>query len=140
MRAATISLSAVLATGALARPATRLVARSGDNKVVEYVQTFHTPSNQPLSLLPLRDDNTGITHVNLAALHINGPGDITLNDNHPDDSYYDHVWSDVKQLQSSGIKVLIMMGGAAQGSYHRLCGQDVPTVIVSNRSRILSRV
>ncbi|WPH03058.1 Hypothetical protein R9X50_00593200 [Acrodontium crateriforme] len=127
MRVVGFSLIAAFATGALARPA--LVERAGTQKLVTYVQTFHTTDNQPLSLLPLRDDDSGVTHVNLAALHVNGPGQITLNDNNPNSTFYDQVWEDVEQLQSSGIKVLIMIGGAAQGSYQRLCGSSTPAVI-----------
>ncbi|KAK5119567.1 hypothetical protein LTR85_007395 [Meristemomyces frigidus] len=99
-------------------------------RLVNYVQTFHDVAGNPLSLLPLLNENTGITHVNLAALHINSDAsDITLNDNNPNSSYWDSVWSDVKQLQAGGIKVLFMLGGAAAGSYPRLCGSAVPAVI-----------
>lgn len=101
-------------------------------RLVNYVQTFTDVAGNPLSLLPLLNEDTGITHVNLAALHINtNASDITLNDNNPNSSYWDSIWSDVKQLQAGGIKVLFMMGGAAAGSYPRLCGTAVPAVIVS---------
>ena len=104
-------------------------------RLVNYVQTFHDVNNQPFSLLPLLNQKTGITHVNLAALHINSdPSGITLNDNNPNSSYWNSVWSDVKQLQSGGIKVLFMIGGAAAGSYPRLCGTSVPAVIVNQRN------
>lgn len=96
-------------------------------RLVEYVQTFHTEDseNRHLSLLPLLDEKTGITHVIFAALHINGPdGNITLNDNNPNSTYYDKTWKEAATLQHHGIKVMIMMGGAAQGSYHgRICSK-----------------
>lgn len=103
--------------------------KSADNvRLVQYVQTFHTngdPSKR-LSLLPLIKNKTSVTHVILAALHINAsPGEITLNDQKPESSYYDAVWSEVKTLQQSGVKVMVMMGGAARGSYaNRLCKSD----------------
>ena len=101
-------------------------------RLVNYVQTFHDVNNNPLSLLPLLNENTGITHINLASIHINtDPSGITLNDINPNSSYWDSVWSDVKQLQNGGIKALFMIGGAAAGSYPRLCGTKVPAVIVS---------
>lgn len=107
-------------------------------RLVNYVQTFHDTSGNPLSLLPLLNEKTSITHVNLAALHINDdPNGITLNDNNPNSSYWDSIWSDVKQLQNGGIKVLFMLGGAAAGSYPRLCGTAVPAVIVSHNQPTL---
>ena len=94
-------------------------------RLITYVQTFNDQDNQPLSLLPLLNENTGITHVILASLHLNDPpGNIALNDNPPNSSVFDQVWSDVKTLQQNGIKVMALLGGAAQGSYQRLSGSD----------------
>lgn len=131
------ALCVVAASGAALPPASSDAVERQDGfnapRLVNYVQTFHDANNNPLSLLPLLHEDTGITHVNLAALHINEvPGDINLNDNNPNASYWNEVWSDVKQLQAGGIKVLMMLGGAEPGSYHRLCGSDVPAKIVSN--------
>lgn len=118
------SLTAVLA--GLAATITALPAelskRADGARSVMYIQTFRTTSGGDLSLLPLVQQNTEVTHVYLSALHINSqPGDITLNDNSPDDAFYDTVWSEAAQLQQSGVKVMMMMGGAAPGSYPRLC-------------------
>ncbi|EME44889.1 glycoside hydrolase family 18 protein [Dothistroma septosporum NZE10] len=89
---------------------------------VIYVQTFKTTSGGKLSLLPIVQQNTRATHVYLASTHINAdPNGITLNDNSPDDAVYDSVWSDAATLQQSGVKVMMMLGGAAPGSYPRLC-------------------
>lgn len=96
----------------------------GTVRLVQYVQTFRDPHNTQgtLSLLPLLKEKTSVTHVNLAALHLNEmPGDITLNDDPPSSPMYDSVWSDVKTLQQGGVKVTVMVGGAAQGTYGRLC-------------------
>lgn len=120
----------------LALPATlehvKLAARGDVNtnaaappRLVAYIQTFHDEAGNPLSLLPLLNEDTGVTHVYLSSLHLNtNPGDITLNDDNPNATKWDQMWSDVKQLQSGGIKVMMMMGGAAQGSYQRLAGND----------------
>jgi hypothetical protein len=92
-------------------------------RVIVYVQTFHVNGNdgENLSLLPLLTDNTGITHVIFAMTHLNSePGDIHLNDNPYNASIFDQAWSDAKQLQAGGIKVMATMGGAGDGSYDNL--------------------
>ena len=87
-----------------------------------YVQTFHTTSGGRLSLLPLVQQKTQVTHILLAALHVNdSPGDINLNDDNPNSTIWDTVWSEAARLQSQGVKVMMMLGGAAPGSYPRLC-------------------
>jgi hypothetical protein len=103
-----------------------------------YVQTFTNPDGSQLSLLPLIQEKTGVTHIILAALHLNSgtPNNPTLNDNNPNSDYYDFLWPEVKQLQDAGIQVMMMMGGAAQGSY-RVLADDVSLKRVSfffNRS------
>ena len=109
-------------------------------RLVGYVQTFHDVAGNPLSLMPLLDENTEMTHINMAALHINSDANgITLNDVNPNSTYWDPVWANVTALQAGGIKVLMMMGGAAAGSYPRLCGTAVPAVIVSTRNTITPR-
>lgn len=87
-----------------------------------YVQTFKTTSGGQLSLLPLVQQKTQVTHIYLAAVHVNdSPGDITLNDDNPNSTMYNTIWSDAATLQSQGVKVMMMLGGAAPGSYPRLC-------------------
>jgi hypothetical protein len=106
------------------------VAATGPTpRLIVYVQTFHVngDSNTPLSLLPLRDDKTGITHVIFAMTHLNSaPGDIHLNDNRYDAPMFDSAWSDAKQLQAAGIKVMATMGGAGDGSYNHLATNVSP--------------
>ena len=101
-------------------------------RLIQYVQTFHPENNDNghLSLLPLLQEDTGITHVILAALHVNGPdGNITLNDDSPNSTIYDRTWSEAATLQENGVKVMVMMGGAAQGSYDgRLCNKETGAV------------
>jgi len=63
-------------------------------------------------------------------VHLNEqPGDITLNEHHPNDTMYDTLWSEVKQLQDGGIKVMMMLGGAARGTFERLSGDDASVSI-----------
>ena len=88
-------------------------------RVIAYHQTHHDPSGKPISALPLID--AGVTHVYIAAIHLNDtPEAITLNDNHPDNERNTRLWEEVKQLQAAGVKVMGMLGGAAQGSYGKL--------------------
>lgn len=90
-----------------------------------YVQTFKTPDNQPLSLLPLLTHQTGVTHVILASIHLQKqPGMITLNDDPPEAPIYDKIWEEMKVLQQHSIKVMAMLGGAAPGTFARLNGTD----------------
>jgi hypothetical protein len=92
-------------------------------RVIVYVQTFtvNGDSSENLSLLPLLTENTGVTHVIFAMTHLNSvPGDIHLNDNPYNASVFDEAWSDAKQLQAGGIKVMATMGGAGDDSYTTL--------------------
>lgn len=95
-------------------------------RVIVYHQTHHLPDNGPVvSLLPLITNNTGVTHVIVAAIHINErPEDITLNDHPPEHEKSNTLWAEVAWLQASGVKVLCLLGGAAKGSYERLDGDD----------------
>ena len=108
-------------------PPTPLLPIGQGPRVIVYHQTHHLPdSDTPVSLLPLLTNNTGITHVIVAALHLNNvPGDITLNDHPPDHEKFDTLWAEVAWLQASGVKVLGMLGGAAKGTYARLNGDDI---------------
>ncbi|KAH0564804.1 hypothetical protein GP486_001806 [Trichoglossum hirsutum] len=91
-------------------------------KIVLYHQT-HYYNGQFVSLLPLLSPGCGVTHVNIAAIHVNkDPGDVTLNDDPYSAPKNDALWAEVRILQSRGIKVLGMLGGAALGTYPRLDG------------------
>jgi len=75
-----------------------------------------TPFGYYVSPLPLI---SVITHLILAAFHLNAnlPIKLALNDNAPDEPYYEQMWKDIAQMQQTGIKVIGMLGGAAPGSY-----------------------
>ncbi|KAK7721944.1 hypothetical protein SLS57_005011 [Botryosphaeria dothidea] len=88
---------------ALLQPSTHPLPR-----FVLYAQTHHKPGpapQEPISLLPLITNNTGVTHVIVAAIHLNeGPGNITLNDDPPDSPKFDTLWAEVAWLQGAGVK------------------------------------
>lgn len=91
-------------------------------RIITYYQTHHTPEGKHISVLPLiSQPGISLTHLILAAIHINGdPHAITLNDHPPSHPRFDTLWAEMRILQASGVKVLGMLGGAAKGSYERL--------------------
>jgi len=94
-------------------------------RIICYHQT-HYHNNQFVSALPILD--TGITHLIVAAFHLNAPDDkspkanITLNNDPPDHPKLAPLWAEIRTFQHAGVKVLGMLGGAAQGSHTRLDG------------------
>ncbi|KAI5286067.1 hypothetical protein KEM54_000089 [Ascosphaera aggregata] len=80
-----------------------------------------------VDLDPIIKNNPGLTHLILAAVHINeDPEKITLNDDPFDHDKFNQLWSQVRQLQAIDVKVMCMLGGAAKGSFRRL-DQDEAT-------------
>lgn len=100
-------------------------------RVVVYHQT-HIHENKQVSILPLLPNPTSsqpsspcptpVTHLIIAAIHINSPTSLTLNDDPPSSPKFAFLWSELAAAQRSGIKVLGLLGGAAQGSFTRLDG------------------
>ena len=76
--------------------------RNGDHKprVILYSQNRAQVNGKPLSLLPLVEQDTGITHIIISSLHIDRmPGDIYLNDDPPHAPVYQSlVCFDLVQL------------------------------------------
>ncbi|KAI1463318.1 glycoside hydrolase family 18 protein [Daldinia caldariorum] len=101
-------------------------AVANDHRVVVYYQTTQTNNSATnhVSLLPLVESapDISVTHVLIAAIHIQDDATIHLNDYPPDNALFDAVWSDAAQLQAKGVTVMGMLGGAAAGSYRRLDG------------------
>lgn len=92
-------------------------------RVICYHQTLIPGDGPYVSMLPLLEHNTGITHVILAAIHLNeGPGNITLNDDPPENPKFNPLWAEVPLMKEGGVKIIGMLGGAAQGSFQRLDG------------------
>lgn len=116
-----------------------LLPPSEGPRLIVYHQTIHDPQGNFHSLLPLLTNNTGVTHVIVAAIHLNAePGNITLNDHKPDDKRFDQLWGEVAWLQGSGVKVLGMLGGAAQGSFEKLSGNEESVCLKQHFTRSIS--
>lgn len=88
-------------------------------RIITYYQTHHTPDGKPISALPLlTQPGIRLTHLILAAIHINGdPDGITLNDHAPSHPRFMTLWAELRVLQASGVRVLGMLGGAAKGTF-----------------------
>lgn len=97
----------------------QFLARDQGPRVIVYHQT-HLHQDMLVSLAPLLSNPSGVTHIYIAAIHLNGNGSITLNDDHPDSERLKPVWQDIEAAQAAGIVILGMLGGAAQGSFRRL--------------------
>ncbi|KAL2004184.1 hypothetical protein VTN02DRAFT_5833 [Thermoascus thermophilus] len=94
-------------------------------RIICYHQTIRPNNGDYVSMLPLLHNNTGITHIIIAAFHINSePGDITLNDDPPDSPKFAPLWAEVPLVKQAGVKVMGMLGGAAPGSFKRLDGSQ----------------
>jgi hypothetical protein len=96
-------------------------------RLIVYQQTHHV-NNSPISLLPLID--SGLTHIYISAIHLNGVDNVTLNDHSPNHTRFDILWDECDQLRKSGIKVMGMLGGAARGSYDRLDGDALSVCVL----------
>lgn len=94
-------------------------------RVICYHQTLIPGDGPYVSMLPLLEQNTGITHVIIAAIHLNeGPENITLNDDPPENPKFNPLWAEVPLMKEGGVKIMGMLGGAAQGSFQRLDGSQ----------------
>ncbi|GAP87811.1 putative glycoside hydrolase family 18 protein [Rosellinia necatrix] len=98
-----------------------------DHRVVIYYQTGLGTDTTHVPLLPLiqAEPSISVTHLLIAALHIiDDDTGLHLNDKPPSDAIFDTMWSEAAQLQAAGVKVMVMVGGAARGSFQRLDGDD----------------
>lgn len=93
-------------------------------RVILYHQTI-IADGQYVSMLPLLENHTGVTHIIIAAIHLNErPENLTLNDDPPDCPKFNPLWAEVPLMKRGGVKVMGMLGGAAQGSFRRLDGDQ----------------
>ncbi|KAF7351109.1 Endo-beta-N-acetylglucosaminidase [Mycena sanguinolenta] len=104
---------------------------SEGHRVAVYYQTQYDSSQPPdtqwgfyVSPLPLL---TLVTHVFLAAFHLNSDQTIHLNDNPPGDPMFTQMWQDLGEMQTQGVKVIGMLGGAAPGTYTLLSPSNFDT-------------
>ncbi|RMJ21221.1 Class III chitinase [Aspergillus sp. HF37] len=87
-------------------------------RVICYHQTLRPDGGEYVSLLPLLENPTGVTHIIIAAFHLNpDPGHITLNNDPPDSPLHAELWAEVPRAQGRGVKVMGMLGGAAAGTF-----------------------
>jgi chitinase len=86
---------------------------------IVYYQTQYDNGSY-VSPLALTANNTGVTDVIVAAIHLDSDGSVHLNDNPPSDPMFTQMWADLHTMQSQGVHVLAMVGGAAQGSFQNL--------------------
>lgn len=94
-------------------------------RIVVYYQTHHDKDGNIISTVPLTQPGVSVTHINLAAFHINeDPHHITLNDHSPDHPMFEPLWPELRKTQEAGVKVMGMLGGAGAGSYTRLDGSQ----------------
>lgn len=88
-------------------------------RVVVYYQTQYN-GTQYVSPLALTTNNTRVSDVIVGAFHLNSNLIVHLNDHPPSHSRYTQMWSELATMQGRGVRVLGMIGGAAQGSFQRL--------------------
>jgi chitinase len=107
-------------SGALAKRVVYYYQTQYDNGVYVSLSPMWTRSN-PATHKPY------VTDVMVAAFHLgyntDGSPYIHLNDNVPSDPMFTTMWQEVATLQSYGVTVRMMLGGAAQGSYADLFSQ-----------------
>lgn len=97
----------------------------GQHRVILYHQTIRPDGGDYVSMLPLVENPTGVTHIIIAAFHLNAdPGHITLNDDPPVAALFDSLWAEVPLVKQHGVKVMGMLGGAAPGSFRCLDGDQ----------------
>jgi hypothetical protein len=129
MRNISVGLLLGLASVMGAQAATPDVATA--KRVIYYYQTQYSNGTY-VSLSPIWATLNGngkpfVTDVMVAAFHLgyntDGSPYIHLNDNVPSDPMFATMWQEVATLQSYGVTVRMMLGGAAQGSYADLFSQ-----------------
>ncbi len=89
-----------------------------NKRVIYYYQTL-TDLSPVINNLNPNTQKPFATDIMLSAFHLGNMSDgtlIHLNRLPPDDPSFNTVWQQLGQLQSMGVSVHMMLGGAAQGS------------------------
>ncbi|RZS32378.1 hypothetical protein EV193_11211 [Herbihabitans rhizosphaerae] len=63
----------------------------------------------------------------VAALHLNDDGTVHLNDHPPGHERYTQMWKDLADMKAAGVRVSVMVGGAAKGTFTNWTGTSTPT-------------
>ncbi|OLE28765.1 MAG: chitinase [Actinobacteria bacterium 13_1_20CM_3_71_11] len=109
------ALAALAVPAVIALPAKAAVSRH----VVVYYQTQYDGSRY-VSPLGLTQHQTHVTDVLVAALHLDANKVVHLNDDPPSAAKFSRMWKDLAAMRAGGVHVLVMVGGAAVGSFRRL--------------------
>lgn len=87
-------------------------------RLVIYFQTTHDADGNPVSMLPLvEEQGIALTHLIVCSFHISDTDPIHLNDYPPDDPRFYTLWNETAIMKASGVRVMGMVGGAAAGSF-----------------------
>ena len=81
-------------------------------KTIYYYQTF-------VGLKDILNDPSCTDVIIVSSLHFDVVKDETniyLNDNEPNDKIFNNLWKETKELETKGVKIMLMMGGAG-GAY-----------------------
>src|SRR5215472_2324937 len=114
--------SAVLGIALLVLASISQASGQASKRVIYYYQTL-TDLSPVINNLNPNTQKPFATDIILAAFHLGNMSDgtlIHLNRLPPDDPTFNTVWQQLGQLQSMGVSVHMMLGGAAQGSYSSL--------------------
>lgn len=117
-RLAALAAGAVLAAAPIALGGATAHAASS-HRVVVYYQTQYN-SGSYVSPLGLTANNTGVTDVEVGAIHLDANSVVHVNDVPPSDPSLTQMWSDLAAMQAKGVHVEAFVGGAAAGSFQRL--------------------
>ncbi|EJT78261.1 chitinase 3 [Gaeumannomyces tritici R3-111a-1] len=84
-----------------------------------YYQTTHdATTGRPISMLPLvTEQHIALTHLIVCTLHVRADRELYLNDFPPSHPRFATVWAEAAVLRDSGVRVVAMVGGAAEGSF-----------------------
>ncbi len=87
--------------------------------VVVYYQTQYD-AGRYVSPLGLTQHHAHVTDILVAALHLDANKVVHLNDDPPAAAKFKRMWADLAKMRAAGVHVLVMVGGAAPGSFRRL--------------------
>jgi chitinase len=118
-RLAAAAAACVTAAATLALTTGSAAQAASSHRVVVYYQTQYSGGTY-VSPLGLTNNNTGVTDVEVGAIHLDANSVVHLNDTPPSDPTFDQMWADLAAMQAKGVRVNAFIGGAAAGSFQRL--------------------
>ncbi|ORX39550.1 glycoside hydrolase superfamily [Kockovaella imperatae] len=98
----------------IALPAKHLPVRQSTDSFrdIAYYAYFQDANHQPYNILPIIENPSHITHLNLFSVDLRTSGpNLTIGGVAPtDSSFLGDLWGEVKQVQQAGVKVLASIG------------------------------